>query len=550
MHSDAARTIELVLLLLIAVAALGTLARYLRVPYPILLVIGGLALGFVPRLPSIVLEPDLAFALFLPPILYAAAWLTSWREFRANLRPILLLSFGLVFITTVVVAAVACTIIPGLPWAAAFVLGAIVAPPDAAAATAVIQRLGVPRRIVAILEGESLINDASTLVAYRFAVAAVVSGTFSPGMALAALPLVSIGGVALGLAIGWLVVALERRLDDPPIEILLSFLAPLAAYLVAETMQVSGVLAVVAAGLYAGRQSSRVLTAGTRVQASTAWELVVFLVNGLIFVLIGLQLPRVLAGLAGRPIGTLLWYAAAISLTVIVARFVWVFPATYLPRLFSRQVRDSEPPPTRGGVGIVAYTRLRGVVSLAAALALPLEMANGAPFPERDLLIFLACCVIVVTLVGQGLTLAPLIRWLGIRAGDEEEVEEVAARQRGIAGALVRLDELAREERARAGAVGYLRGYYTKRTHLLGARFGLPDHEHGQDGHDDHDHDAHEDHVAAHRASLADFQWLQRELLHAEREVVIRLRDTGDIGDETLHRIERDLDFEELRIQG
>ena len=343
---------------------------------------------------------------------------------------------------------------------------------------------------------------------------------------------------------------IERRLNDPPIEILLSFLAPLAAYLLAETVQVSGVLAVVAAGLLVGRRSVRVLTAGTRLQGNTVWDLVIFLLNGLIFVLIGLQLPRVMASLAGWPIGTLLWYGGAVSLTVVVARILWVFVATYLPRLLSRRIREQEPTTTRAGVGIVAYTGLRGVVSLAAALALPLELDNGTPFPQRDLLLFLTCCVILVTLVGQGLTLAPLVRWLDVRANGDEEAEEITARQRGIGAALARLDELAREERAHDGAVGYLRGYYTKRTHLLGARFGLPDHDHDADDHAGHDHGDHEDHVAAHRALLADFQWLQRELLRAEREVVIRLRDEGTIGDETLHRIERDLDFEEIRIQG
>jgi Na+/H+ antiporter len=551
MHSEAAQAIELILILLLAVAALGTLARQLRIPYPILLVLGGLALGFVPGLPQVVLEPDLVFLLFLPPILYAAAWFTSWRDFKAKLRPISMLAFGLVLATTGIVAVVAHAIVPGLPWAAAFVLGALVSPPDAAAATAVIQRLGVPRRIVTILEGESLINDAAALVAYRFAVAAVVTGAFSPGSAVAQLLLVSAGGIAIGMGAGWVVIWLERRLDDPPIEIILSFLAPVAAYLAAETVHVSGVLAVVAAGLFAGRRSSRVFTAETRLRANTVWELVIFLVNGLIFILIGLQLPHVLSALTSWPIGNLLWYGGAISLTVILVRIAWVFPSTYLPWFLIRRIREREPRPSWRNVTIVAYTGLRGVVSLAAALALPLEVAGGTPFPGRDLILFLTFSVILVTLVGQGLTLAPLIRRLGVRDdGSEEAEEEVEARTRAIGAALVRLDELAQEGWTQDGAVVYLRGYYTKRTHLVGARYGRPDHDHSPNGSTDHAHADGQDHAEEHRRMLANFQRLQRELLHAERNMVIKLRDEGLIGDEALHRIERDLDFEEVRTQG
>ena len=550
MHSDAARTIELLLLLLLAVAALATLARRLQIPYPILLVLGGLALGFVPGLPRVELEPDLVFLLFLPPILYAAAWFTSWRDFRANLRAIGLLSFGLVFATTAVVAVVARAIVPGLPWAAAFVLGAIVSPPDAAAATAVVQRLGVPRRIVTVLEGESLINDAAALVALRFAVAATVTGAFSLGEAAIQLAFVSVGGVAVGLAFGLLVVWVERRLDDPPIEITLSFLAPVAAYLAAELARVSGVLAVVAAGLYVARRSARLFSADARLRANTVWDLAIFLINGLIFILIGLQLPRVLAALSERSFAALLWQGALVSLTVIVVRIAWVFTAAYLLRLLSRRIRERDPYYPWRNIAVVGYTGLRGVVSLAAALALPLETADGSPFPERDLILFLTFCVILVTLVGQGLTLAPLIRRLGVEADGGAEEEEAEARARGIAAALARLDELAREGWTHDGAVDYLRGYYAKRAHLLGARFGRLDHAHGPNGGDGHAHADGRDQREEHRRMLADFQRLQREVLRAEREVVIRLRDEGVIGDEALRRIERDLDIEELRTRG
>jgi CPA1 family monovalent cation:H+ antiporter len=529
-------TVEIILILFLAVAALATLARRLGIPYPILLTLGGLALSFVPGLPHVALAPELVFLIFLPPILYAAAWFTSWRDFKANLRSIGLLSFGLVLATTVVVALVARALIPGLPWAAAFVLGAIVSPPDAAAATSVIQRLGVPRRIVTILEGESLINDATALVAYRFAVAAVVTGAFSFGEATLQLGMVAVGGVLIGLAIGFAVVIVEKLIDDSAVEIAVSFIAPIGAYLLAEELHWSGVLATVAAGLFVSRRASRLMMSDTRLRAVAVWDTVIFILNGLIFILIGLQLPTIIAGLSGRPLPQLLGYAVAISLTVILIRVAWVFPATYLPRLLSARVRARDPYPSPRNVMIVAYTGLRGIVSLATALALPLEVEGGGPFPERDLLLFLTFAVILATLVGQGLTLPWLIRRLGVTADGGAEQEEHKARLHAAKAVLARLEELAAEEWATEEAISRLRDHYTDRARHLADELGLAIAALGPhpDGHD-HNH--------VHSENR-----LRRDLIDTERRVIIRLRDEGAIGDEVLHAIERDLDLEELRL--
>ena len=542
--------LELVFFLLLAVAALALLARRVGVPYPLVLVGGGLALGFVPGLPRVELAPELVFLVFLPPLLYAAGWFTSWRDFVANRRPIALLAVGLVLTTTAGVAAVAHALIPGLPWAAAFVLGAIVSPTDAVAASAILQRLGAPRRLATVLEGESLVNDATGLVAYRFAVAAVATGAFSPWAAGGQFLLAALGGVALGLAAGWLNERLERRLDDAPIEITLSLLVPYAVYLAAEGLRVSGVLAVVAAGVYGGRHSPRMFSPTTRLQANAVWETLVFLLNGLVFILIGLQLRRILAELGGWSPADLARYGAAISLAAIALRFLWVFPAAYLPRFLSRRVRARDPYPGWRNVVVVGWTGMRGVVSLAAALALPRTVAGGAPFPERDLILFLTFAVILVTLVVQGLGLPALTRALGVVDDGGAATEETEARGRAIEAALGRLDQLALEDGAPEAAVAYLRAYYGKRAHLLEARSGRLDHDHAAgDGRDPgHRHEDGRDHAAAHRAALERFERLQRELLGAERARVIALRDRGVIGDEALHRIERDLDLEEARL--
>ena len=319
---------EIICTLLIVVAALAILAKKVALPYPVLLVIGGLALGFVPGLPAVQLEPEMVFLFLFPPLLYPAALFTSWRDFRANLSPISLLAIGLVLFTTAFVAGVAHAL-TGLPWPAAFVLGAIISPTDAIAATAITNRLRVPQRIVTILEGESLVNDATALVAYRFAIAAMISGRFSLSEASGRFVLVALGGTGIGLAVGWLAAHVQRRLDDPPVQITISLLTPFAAYIPAERLHVSGVLAVVASGLFLGWRAPQILTSRTRLNIIVFWEMMVFLLNGLVFVLIGLQLPRILHTLSGHSLKQLVWHGALISCAAIVVRIAWVFTSTY-----------------------------------------------------------------------------------------------------------------------------------------------------------------------------------------------------------------------------
>jgi CPA1 family monovalent cation:H+ antiporter len=523
--TDPTSAIELVLLLLVVATALAFVARRIGVAYPIVLVLGGLALGLaltaVPEPPSVELPPNLVFLLFLPPILFGAAYFTPIRDFKANLRPIGLLAVGLVLFTTLVVGGVALAVIPALG-AAAFALGAIVAPPDAVAATAIFRRLGVPRRVVTILEGESLVNDATALILYGAALTAVKNGTFSVVEAGASFVVVAIGGVAIGVVVGLVLSYVWRRISDPTLEIVVSLLAPFAAYLPAEALHVSGVLAVVAAGLIAGRRGARTLSPNARLMGAGVWSVLIFMINGFAFLLIGVQLPGILAGLTAYTAAQLIGLGLAISATVIVARIAWVFPATYLPRWASAKIRARDPYPPPGAVFVVSWAGMRGVVSLAAALALPIEI------PDRPLLIYLTLCVILATLVGQGLTLPWVVRRLGVVAGSSLEVEERIARDAATDAARLRLDGLATEYPDHLELVDNLR--------------------------------AELDHQAAHEAELQDGADLdaaaQEQLEHqeirlavvaAQRDAVIRLRDDGVIGDDALREIERDLDLEAVR---
>lgn len=522
---DQLSPIDVVLVLLVASTALEWVARRTGIAHPILLVIGGLVLGIVVRLPAVTLEPDLVFLLFLPPILFGAAFDTPIRDFKANLRAIGLLAVGLVLFTTVVVAVVAHALVPNLGWAAAFTLGAIVAPPDAVSATAVLQRLGVPARIQTILAGESLVNDASALIAYRFAVAAALTGTFSIVDAGVSFVAVGVGGIAVGVAAGLLLTSAWRRTSDPGLEIILSLLAPIASYQAAETLGLSGVLAAVTAGLIAGRRAARALTPDGRVMGRGVWGIVYFLIDSFVFMLIGLQLPTIIAAVSvTRSPAELVGLGVAISLTVIVARIVWVVPATYLPHRLSASIRAREASPPPNQVAVVAWAGMRGAVTLAAALALPTQ---AGAFPDRDLIVYLAFCVILATLVGQGLTLAPLIRWLQLVPGDVLSREEQSARQAAIEAARTRLDQLAATYPDHLPLVDQMRARFDHE-----AEHAWPDEAADIDEED--------------RERL-EHQEIRLAVVEAQRDAVIRLRDEGAIGDEALRRVERDLDLEALR---
>jgi Na+/H+ antiporter len=515
-------TIGLVIALLAVATILIGVARKLRIPDPMLLVVAGLGIALLPNAPDLELEPDLVFLLFLPPILYAAGYFTSIRDFKANLRPILLLSVGLVLFTTVAVAVVARALVPDMPWAAAFALGAIVSPPDAVAAAAVFQRLGVPRRIVTILEGESLVNDATALVTLNTAIAAA-AGSVTLLDAGFDLVVVAVGGIAIGLLAGWLVNLVLRRIDDAIIGILFTLLVPATIFLAAEQARASGVLAVVVAGIIGGRLAARTFNSAQRVQGLAVWQMVLFVINALVFILIGLQLPVALEELSERGPSELLGLAFAVSLTVIVARFIWVFPATYLPRFLSASLRARDPYPSPRAVIIIGWAGMRGVVSLAAALALPPD------FPERDLILFLTFAVILATLVVQGLTLPLLIRALGVTRDTGDVAEEREARRAANDAAVERIGLLATEWPEHVPLIDQLRTQYEHRLeHIAPA---------GDEPRDESERE------------LLEHRIIRREVIDAERDAIISLRDRGVISDEILRRIERDLDLEELRLE-
>ena len=417
-------TFEILLILVAVSVALAYVADRLRMPPAVALVIGGIGLAFVPGIGTVAFEPELALALFLPPLLQASAYRTDWPAFRFNLRPILLLALGAVFFTAAAVAIVARLLVPDLPLWAAIALGAIVAPPDAVAAAAVLKRVKLPKRIVTVLEGESLINDASSLVLYRFAVAATVAGTFSLGSGVLQFFGASIGGAVLGWVVGRVAMWVFDRVDDTMLDITISLLAGFVAYFAAEQVHASGVLAAVTCGLVLGRQQHAAFTAQSRLGLAAVWEFVEFLLTALIFMLIGLQLRGIVERLEGYDAGTLTLLAAAVSLTLIVSRFVWVFPAIWLPRMLSQRFREEDPLPPWSHAAVLSWAGMRGVVSLAAALALPER------FPGRDIIVFLAFCAIFATLVVQGTTLAWVIDRVGLQEEDATLPEPETAQAR------------------------------------------------------------------------------------------------------------------------
>ena len=417
---------ELILALLAATVALDRVAKALRIPPAAALLVGGLILALIPGLPEIAIDPDLTLVLFLPPLLVAGAFFTAWRDFRADLRIILQLAIGAVLFTTAAVGLVAHLMVPGLPWAACFALGAIVSPPDAVAAKAVLHGLPLPARVVTLLEGESLVNDASGLVLYRFAVAAALTGVFDAGDAALQFGILSVGGVAAGIVTGTAATLLIPRLKQPELQTVTSLLVAWATYIGAERLGVSGVLAAVACGLRLGWRQHNVLTAATRLQAKAFWDVLVFVLESMVFILIGLSLRGVAQRLAEADGRALLPAIAAIVAAVIVSRFLWIFPATYLPRALFAPLRRRDPHPRLAIPLVMSWAGMRGVVSLAAALALP----EG--FPGRDLILATTFTVILVTVLLQGATLAPLIRALNLgafqsRGLDDDAVELVAA---------------------------------------------------------------------------------------------------------------------------
>jgi monovalent cation/hydrogen antiporter len=537
-ETGAISVIEVVVALLAVVAAVTLVAERIGVPYPILIVVAGLGLGFV--VPRVELEPDIVLLLFLPPILFSTAYFMSPRELWRNVRPISLLAVGLVITTTLAVAGVARALVPEMPWPVAIALGAIVSPPDAIAATSIARRLNLPRRLTFILEGEGLVNDATALTIYRLAVVAVGTASLSLAQAAVTFVFVAIGGAVVGIVVGAIASWLLSLFEDPPVEVLVSLLVPFAAYLPAETIGVSGVIATVAAGLLFGWRSARTMSSGTRILGTSTWKMVVFVVNGLAFLLIGLQLPSVIDDVSSREPMALLGVAGAISLTVVVVRLVWIYPATYLPRWLIPSVARRDPSPPPRVPLILGWAGMRGAVSLAAALALPQIIPPVTMFPERGLVIFLTFSVILVTLIGQGLTLPLLIRRLGVRDDGQTQHEEVHARSVAADAALDRLGTLESEVPGHLPLIEQLRQRYREQGEHLA-------HEHDDDGDLVGPASGPADILSAEEVEEMEHDDIRRAVISAQRLAIIELRDRGEIGDEALRAVERDLDLDELR---
>jgi monovalent cation/hydrogen antiporter len=510
--------------LLVSVTVLSAAARAINVPYPIVLVIGGVVLGLIPGLPDVRLDPQLVLLIFLPPLLYSSAFFANLSDLRADLRVISLLAIGLVLATVVTVAVIAHAFVDGLSWPACFTLGAIVGPTDALAATEIARRLGMPRRQISILEGESLVNDATALVAYKIAVGAAGGAAFSLLDAGWQFLWKAAGGIAVGLAVGWVIAQVRRRLEDPLIENTISLLTAYAAYVPADRMHVSAVLAAVTVGCYVGWKAPLIASPATRLQGFGMWELLQFVLNAFLFVLVGLQLPNVVRSLGSFSTGTLIGYAAAISGAVILTRVVWGHTIVFVIRALDRRASQRARRAGWRGRTVISWAGLRGAVSLAAALAL------ASDFEQRDLLVFLTFAVIFATLVLQGLTLPWLIRVLGVHDDGREEREELEGRLRAAKAALTRIDELEGEEWTREDTIERMRNLYRYRKRRFAARAGMTD----DDGYEDR--------------STA-YQTLVREVLEAQRREIVRMRNEGAISNEVMHRLERELDLEDQRLE-
>jgi len=522
--------IETALILLVLATAIVAIAPRFKLPMEVLLLLGSLCISLIPGLPHIALDPEIVFVVFLPPILFAAAYFTSWRDFKANKRPISLLAVGLVIFTAAAVAWIMKLLIPDMPWALGFVLGAMVAPPDASAATAITRKLGVPRRLITIIEGESLVNDATALVAYKFAVAAVMTGVFSLPLALAKFTTAALGGVAIGLAVGAAGIWLYPKLKETAAQILFSFLTAFAAYIAGEALHVSSVISTVTAGLVFGRWLPATASAELRLEAKAGWDLLLFIINALVFTLIGFQLPLVLRNLrAEAGIPQLIEYAVVVSVVVVAVRFLWVFPAVYVPRWFIPSINRKEPAPPWTIPATLSWTAMRGIVTLAAALALPLTLPSGAPFPHRDLLIFLAYTVILVTLILPSVTLPFLLPRLGLKSGDEHHREETGARIAAVRAVLSAVDRLKEHPGISQAHLDQVISRYERRLQVLEANL-----------------------MDAAYSPLFDEDSQRRrllnEILRREREAILQQRDAGLIHNEVFHQLLRELDLDDMRL--
>jgi monovalent cation/hydrogen antiporter len=517
--------------LFVSAAGLNAIANWFDVPYPIPLVIGGLVLGLIPGIPHITLSPNLVLLVFLPPLLYSSSFFADLRSLRDDTRVIVLNAVGLTLFTAALVGVLAHEVI-GISWAVAFALGAIVSPTDPAAATAIMRRVGAPRRLVNILEGESLVNDAAALLAYKVAVAVAIGESVSAGHTVLDFFGDVAGGIAIGVAVGWVIAEVRKRISDVNTELTISLFSAYGAFIPANELGFSGVLAVVACGLVLGFRAPEIASPESRMQGYAMWSILTFLINATLFILIGLQLPTIVDGLSGTPAGEVVGYAAIVCAAVIVLRYVWGFTMTVVIRTLDRRPSQVARRSTWQLRVVSGWAGMRGAVSLAAALALPLHTNAGDPFPDRDLIQFITFAVILVTVVGQGLTLPWLIRRMGvIEDGTEEEHEELKARLTIAKAALARVDELEGEEWTRDGTIERVRNLYRYRKRRFATRAGMI-----------------EDSDGIEEGSLA-YQRMMHEIYAVQRSELVRLRNERTISAEVMRRIERELDLEEQRLE-
>ncbi len=526
-------SIEIIIFLLVVIVAFSAIVERLRIPQSIMLVVAGLIIGFTPKLPNMVLQPDVVFLIFLPPLLFTAAWKLSWNDIKAEKRSVISLATGLVFFTTVAIAVVAHYFIPGFSWQLGFLLGAVISPPDAVAANSITKGLNLHKRVVTILEGESLVNDASALVAYRYAVASVVTGSFVFWEASIQFLLVAVGGVAVGLLVGWsLLWAHIRVRNNPTLEVALTLLTPYVAYLFAEHFHLSGVLAVVASGLFLSFRSSEAFSFQTRIQANSFWETIEFLLNGFVFILIGMQLPAIVADLKQGSLIEAFWYGVLITTVAILVRIIWVFPGAYIPIWLSKKKHRDMVDLDWRYVAIISWTGMRGVVSLASALAIPLTLANGKAFPQRDMILFITFTVIFLTLVVHGLSLRILIKFMKITPNPAKELEEENKIRKVIATeALAYIDAKIVSLDIEEDAIARLRSKYeinlrsVSSTHGDGLKLG-----------------------SKANTLLMQYAMAQKDVLDFERSVLLRLHKHNKAASEILKKIEYELDIEESRV--
>jgi monovalent cation/hydrogen antiporter len=521
--------IGLIVLLLFGVAFLGVITNRTKFPFPIALVLSGLAISLIPGLPLIELQPNVVFIVFLPPLLYAAAWNTSWRDFKANRRSISLAAIGLVLLTTLVVAVAAHAIIPDISWPLSFLLGAIVSPPDAVAATSITKGLGLSPRLLSILEGESLVNDASGLIAYKYALAAIMAGNFIFWQAGLNFIWVVTAGVGVGFLVGYLMYLIHKNfICDPTIEVTLTLLTPFASYLLAEHFNVSGVLAVVTTGLYLSFRSGEILTNESRIKAYAVWDVLMFVLNGLVFILIGLQLHTVMAGIQDYSVSELALYSIVVSFVVIIVRFIWIIPPSLIPWMLTR-VKGQ--PFDRRNLLVFGWSGMRGVVSMAAALSLPLTLAGGAAFPHRNLIIFITFCVILSTLVVPGFTLPWLIKKLKIEPYSID-AEEYQIRTKVVSSTITHIEEnlsLINDD-----LLKNIKNKYEIKFNRL-QKTDLPPDYFGEGKPNPSN-------------IFNEFTKLQIDVIGIERKTIQQLHRKGEASEEIIRKIERELDLEETRL--